>query len=301
MEQERRDEPVEGHRRLAFEVLSRAFDDICPVEEPGEQLKTPEEREAFMREQLEVIKQRVQRYQIYETELDREWDFLEKQSQLEYEKFVAERDSTFERIRSTHNVTRIVVGVSRYESQKRSRINSIHSRINSERAIYLKRVEKIRERGDTVLQQDIDTKLREFDRILQHRVKATTERYDSFIRNLESTDNGITVQRRIENSKLVWKRREAELVEKWKVREANHNSKRMEFDQIRLAVDWFTYDVDKVAFWCDVAQIPLIQCYEGVKRRLDLIGRHVQEFEETLKQVKAGEFHDLRRGFRRAA
>lgn len=299
MEQERKDEPVEGHKRLAFEVIARALDDICPVEEPGEQLRTPEEREEFMRSQLENIKLRVQRYQIYESELDAEWEQIQRDAVSKFTRHVIERDSTFDRIRATHNGQRIAVGVSRYESQKASRIKSVTARNEADKNSYLKRVEKERVKGISTSQCEIDAKISEFDKSLKNKIRAITERYDAYIRNLLKTDNKETVERRLENSKDVWNRRAEELWEQLKVREANHNSKRQEFDQIRLAVDWFIADVEKVVFWCQVAGIPLIQCYEGVKRRLDLMHRQSDEFDAVLQRVKAGEFTNKPVGFRR--
>jgi hypothetical protein len=297
--EERKDEPVEGHKRLAFEIISRALDDICPAEEPGEQVRTPEEREEFMKEQLENINLRVQRYQIYESELDTEWEQIEREAEIKFGKHVSERDSTFDRIRGTHNGQRIAVGVARYESQKSSRIRSVTARTEADKMSYLKRVDKERAKGNPTNQTEIDSKISELDRNLQNKIQAITERYDGYIRNLQRTNNKETVERRLENSREVWNRRAEELWEQLKVREANHNSKRQEFDQIRLAIDWFIADVEKVSFWCQVAGIPLIQCYEGVKRRLDLIHRQSDEFDAVLKRVKSGEFMDKPVGFRR--
>jgi hypothetical protein len=78
--------PINGWRRAALEVLARALDDICPIEEIDANAD-PAKRERLMREQEERVRNRFKRFAKQELEIDKEWLALERQADSEFDRF----------------------------------------------------------------------------------------------------------------------------------------------------------------------------------------------------------------------
>jgi hypothetical protein len=159
------------------------------------------------------------------------------------------------------------------------------------------KIQKAKNRGKKVRLNTVNAKKRQFDREEQRKIEFTQRRYAVIISNVKKTDNRAKVDERLKESQEVWARREQRLREKFALRQQNHNHKRIEQDQVRLALEWFIYDIDKVNHWCMLAGISLMTCYYGVRRRLEMLSRACPEIDEVLQRIKAGEIQPPDTGY----
>ncbi len=122
------------YKNLAFEVISRALDDICPIEIPN-----PDVEDGLTEEQIkENIENRIKRFEISEKELDREWTILEETSKKEQEVFISNSMKALLNVDRTPNHTQVLEKVKQYESEMNARIFKVVGDINKLRDEYFK-------------------------------------------------------------------------------------------------------------------------------------------------------------------
>jgi len=83
----------------------------------------------------------------------------------------------------------------------------------------------------------------------------------------------------------LWNKKYDKVREQFKEREYVFNNKREELDLIRLSVEGFVKDFERIKHWCVTAGVPLKTCYTEVVLRLSMLGRKSKEIEDIVKKV----------------
>lgn len=263
------------YKKLGIIVLSKALDDICPTFQ-GE---AEEDKELKIKERIKFFKQS-------EIELDREWEELEKEAKNELKDFLKERDTIFSKIAKTNNSERIKAKITAFEIKKQARVDYLSRKADRERAVLNKKLSEAKESSKKRTQ--ILAKIKDLDKSTQDKIKKTEMRYNTIIKNTMNSDNSERVENRLQQSREVWERKYKELEEKHLVKESIHNNKRMEYDQIRIAMKGFVEEVDSFKHWCTLSDITLKECYTEAIKRAKMIKRDTSALEGVLTNIIAG-------------
>ena len=282
-----------NYRYLGISVLQRALDDICPIDHIDPNLNE-EKKQQLLKEHLKKIKDRERKFSIQESELDLEWQKIQDDAEEEWSRFLKDRKAAFERIEKTRNAVKVKNKVEEYKGQEQLRISTILRELEEAKEAYKKKSET-RKRPYT--ERAIAAKYRSLENKANKKITNAKAHYANMISNKLASENTEKVERRLREAKETWENREKAIKDKYTFKVNTHNHKRLEQDQIRLAIDWFVDDVPKVLFWCNLAGTTLHECYRGVQRRLKLLGRESMEFNDVFERVRAGEFFDLNPGF----
>lgn len=242
------------YRKLGLTTLQKALDEICPKIEDKE-----------------LIKERALMFNGFEEELDQEWEELEEEAAHELNLFKEERDLILSKIEKTRNTSRVQNKVDGFELKKQKRVEYLSK----------KKTEAIQS-ALTDLKRDKITKQ------FNDKIKRSETRYNTIINNTLNSDNSDSVSRRLEVSRKIWERKYKELKFKFELKEAIHNNKRMEYDQIRLAVLGFEEEFERIALWCVLSGVSTLDCYKEVKNRMNMIGLNTVVIDEIIEDIKIG-------------
>lgn len=263
------------YKKLGIMVIAKSLDDICP-----NYLGEAEEDKKLK------IKERIAFFQTTEVELDKEWEELEKEAKTELEQFIKERDTIFSKIAKTNNSERIKQKIAGFETKKQARVDYLSRK--AEREIESLREKLIGLKRNTKKYSQLTSKINQTQKLTANKIKKTELRYNTIIKNTMNSDNAERVAHRLEQSKAVWKRKYQELKDKHLVKETIHNNKRMEFDQIRIALSGFANEVQYFKEWCTLSEVSLKQCYTEAIKRATMIKGDTSQIEEVLKNITAG-------------
>lgn len=263
------------YRKLGITVLSKALDDICPTYQ-GE---TEEDKKLKIEERISFYKQN-------EIDLDKEWQELEKEATDELKSFIKERDTIFSKIAKTDNSSRIQTKIKGFEAKKTARVEYLTRKFEREDAALRKKLTEAKE-GSKKYQQ-ITTKLAELDKTTKDKIKKAELRYNTIIKNTINSDNSERVAARLQQSREVWERKYNELRDKHLTKETIHNNKRMELDQIRIAIRGFVEELDSFKHWCTLSDVTLKECYLEAIRRAKMVKRDTKELEGVLTKIING-------------
>jgi hypothetical protein len=103
-----------------------------------------------------------------------------------------------------------------------------------------------------------------------------------------NSDNSERVAQRLEQSKAVWERKYNELKDKHLVKESVHNHKRMEYDQIRIAINSFSNEMEDISHWCTLSDVTLKECYTEAVKRAKMVNRDYSGIEKVLQEISTG-------------
>lgn len=257
-------------------VLAKALDDICPTFQ-GE---TQEDKELRINERINFFAKS-------EVDLDKEWEELEKEAQTELEQFIKERNAIFSKIQKTNNSEKITQKIESFERKKEDRVNYLARKLDRDVEALKEKLKEVKK--DSKKYTQINTKIQELKKTIEAKIKKTELRYNTIIKNTMNSDNAERVDQRLEQSKSVWERKYNELRDKHLVKETIHNNKRMEFDQIRIAMRGFAEEVEHFKHWCILSDISLKECYTEAVKRGKMIRRDTSKIETVLKQILAGD------------
>lgn len=265
------------YQKLGLIVLAKALDDICPTFN-GE----AKEDKAFK------IKERIKTFKLTETELDDEWRQLEKEATEEVKNFEKEKSSLISKIQRTKNTNKVRLKVSDFEIKKSERVNYLLRKLDRESQSLKAKLEVLDTNSKKYKQ--LASKLDRLQITTDEKIRKSESRFNTIIKNTMNSDNTEKIAKRLLISEEVWQRKYKELEEKHLLKESIHNNRRMELDQIRIAVDGFVNETDSIKHWCLVSGVTLKDCYKEVARRLDLINRDNSVIIEILEKIRMGEF-----------
>jgi DNA repair exonuclease SbcCD ATPase subunit len=257
-------------------VLAKALDDICPTFQG----------EAEEEKKLKIA-DRISSFARSEVELDKEWEELEKEAVTELDNFIKERDTIFAKIAKTNNSDRVRAKITDFESKKKARVDYLARKMDRD-------VESLKEKlsglkKGTKKYAQISGKITQLEKTTAAKIKKTELRYNTIIKNTMNSDNAERVLQRIEQSRAVWDRKYKELKERHLVKETIHNSRRMENDQIRIAINSFSNEVEYIKHWCTLSDVTLKECYTEAVRRAKMVKRNYSGIEKVLEQISAGD------------
>jgi Mg-chelatase subunit ChlI len=263
------------YKKVGIIVLAKALDDICPnfYGEAEEDKKSK-------------IKERVEFFKHSEVELDTEWKELEKEADAELKQFLKERDIIFTKIAKTHNSERIKQKIAGFETKKQARVDYLSRKL--ERDTEALKEKMIGLKKNTKKYQQLNAKINQLQKTTSSKIKKTELRYNTIIKNTMNSDNTERVAHRLGQSKAVWERKYKELKDKYLVKEIIHNNKRMEFDQIRIAMEGFANEAKYFKDWCILSEVPLKACYTEAIKRARMVNRDTSEIERVLEKIKEG-------------
>lgn len=257
-------------------VLAKALDDICPTytgeTEQDKKLKIEDRIESFSR---------------YEVQLDKEWEEMEQDAKNELQSFIKERDTIFSKIRKTNNSTKVEEKIRRFEDKKQERVDYLARKLERDLEEVQKKMASLKKGTKKYLQ--LEAKTKELKRSTREKIKKSEFRYNTIIKNTINSDNSKRVEQRLEQSKKVWERKFLELKEKHLTREYIHNNRRMEYDQIRIALKSFENEVEDIRHWCTLADITLKECYTEAIKRAKMVGRDSSKIKKVLDKILKGE------------
>jgi len=263
------------YRKLGIIVLSKALDDICPTFH-GE---TDEDKQL-------KIKERVKFFKHSEVDLDKEWRELERDATRELKGFIKERDTIFSKIAKTNNSEKVRNRISGFEAKKQTRVEYLSRKFDRETEALKKKLSEVEEGSKKHTQ--LLTKISDLDKLTQAKIKKTELRYNTIIKNTMNSDNSERVANRLKQSQEVWERKYKELEDKHLTKESIHNNKRMELDQIRIAMKGFVEELDSFQHWCTLSHVTLKECYSEAIRRAEMVNRDTAELEGVLTNIIAG-------------
>lgn len=247
------------YQKLSLTVLQKALDEICPKFEDEEK-----------------VKERIELFEVYELELDEEWEELEREAERELELFYEERNLIFSKIERTKNSNKVQSKVDGFETKKQRRVEYLHRKRDQLLGSIPLDDEKLEQKRERINNQ------------YDEKIRKSEIRFNTIINNTLNTDNTENVARRLEQSKKVWDRKYEELKHSFELREIIHNNKRMEFDQIRLAVQGFEEEFERVALWCLMGGVTPLSCYVQVKERMEMIGLETLKIDTMISDIRAG-------------
>jgi hypothetical protein len=256
-------------------VLAKALDDICPTYQGEDK----EEKEL-------KIKERIAFYKDSEVELDKEWNELEKEAETELKNFVKERDTIFSKIAKTNNSERIKLKIAGFEAKKKTRVEYLSRKLDRDLESLKEKLSETKK--GTKKYTQLSNKAVSLKKSIEGKIKKTELRFNTIIKNTMNSDNSERVANRLEQSKAVWERKFNELREKHLVKETIHNNRRMELDQIRIALRGFGDEVEYIKHWCTLAEVTLKECYTEAIKRGRMVNRDVSKLETVLEEIKLG-------------
>jgi ferredoxin len=265
------------YRKLGIMVLAKALDDICPTFQG----------EAEEEKRLKIA-DRISSFAKSEVELDKEWDELEKEAKEELENFLKERDTIFSKISKTNNSEKIKSRIEGFESKKQARVEYLARKM--ERDVESLKAKLSQLKKGTKKYSQIASKVTQTEKATASKIKKTELRYNTIIKNTMNSDNSERVTQRLAQSRVVWDRKYRELMEKHLVKETIHNNKRMEHDQIRIAINSFSNEVEHIKHWCTLCDVTLKECYTEAIKRAKMVNRDYSGIEKVLQEISAGEF-----------
>lgn len=253
-------------------VLAKALDDICPTFE----IESAEDRKRLIQERIEA-------FEVYERELDEDWELLEKSAYDEIERFEQERDEIFDKIAKTDNAERVLRKVQSFEKKRAARVEYLHRRLERELASINGKIPLFKEGSKK--QEQLYHRLDFLKEQYEDKIRRAEHRYNTIIKNTLNSENSERVKARLENSRQVWKRKFNELEERHRTQEDIFNNKSMVFDQIRIALKGFEEELDYFKHWCIIADVPLRLCYKEAIRRARMVKRDTSRLEEVLRKI----------------
>lgn len=250
------------YQKLGLAVLSKALDDICPTfeNEPSE-----------IRENL--IKERVIFYKQQERDLDKEWRYMEREATSEVKEFERDRDKIIKKLEKTVKTKRIQIKVKDLEHKKQQRLEYLQQKKLHEERNLTERLTKLNPTSKKYIQ--ISKKLKNFSESMEDKIRKSEIRYNTIINNTLNSDNTEKVTKRLEHSKKVWDKKYEKLKAKYEDRENIYHNKRFELDQIRMSINGFVEEVDRIRHWCLISGVSVKACYNSVKQRILMVGREV--------------------------
>ena len=264
------------YKKLGIMVLAKALDDICP------NFAGEAEEEKRLR-----IKERISFYSKSEVELDKEWKELDKEATRELSKFIKERDTIFSKIGKTNNSERVKQKIAGFEQKRQARVDYLARKSERDTELLKERLSELKK--GTKKYSQIAAKITQVQKTTENKIKKTELRYNTIIKNTMNSDNSERVAHRLEQSKAVWERKYKELRDKHLVKETIHNNKRMEYDQIRIALNSFAQEVDFIKHWCIISDVTLKECYSEAVKRTRMVKRDASQIEAVLKNIVAGD------------
>ncbi len=262
------------HRKLALVALSKALDDICPRFETE-----PEE----IRQQL--IKERINEFKVNEKELDAEWQRLEKEALRDVKKLKKNAQTITNKLEKTRKTKRIASKVKDLQHKKRKRLLYLQQKLSIEVKKLNQQLSNLNPSSKKHAQ--ITRKLNNLQSSMKSKMEKSEKRYDIIIQNTLNSDNSKLVDARIKNSEEVWKKRAKRLEKQWRDKELIFENKSYDLDQIRLAIQGFVEETDRIKLLCEMAGVNLLVCYLSVRERLWMIGRNSLEINNLIEKIKA--------------
>lgn len=262
----------EQYRKLAITVLAKALDDICPKFLDD----SPEERE-------QKIQERIKFFALTEPEIDTEWEQLEIEAEKELKEFIKERELLIKKIKETDNSKKVEKRANFFEKQKQKRIIALHKKLSDSISLTSDKLKETRE--GTKKHAQLSAKLQNLEASLDSKIRKTEARYNTIIKNTLNSENSAKIEYRIAQSKRVWEKKYEELRDKHRIKESIHENRRMELDQIRIALKGFEEELPYIEHWCLTAGVSLKRCYTEVINRAKLVKRDTKKLEKILKEV----------------
>lgn len=259
-------------------VLSKALDDICPTFQ-GE---TEQEKQLKIKERIKFFKKS-------EAALDQEWEDLERDAIDELDNFIKERDTIFGKIAKTNNSAKVRQKIQGFEEKKQGRVDYLARKMDRDLALLKEKLSTAKK--DSKKYIHLTGKMRLLQKTVESKIKKTELRYNTIIKNTMNSDNSERVAQRLIQSKAVWARKYQELMDKHLVKESIHNNKRMEFDQMRIAMRGFAEEVEHIKHWCTISDITLKACYTEAVKRATMIGMDTSKIEKVLENIVSGEIN----------
>lgn len=260
------------HRHLALNVLSKALDDICPKFE----LESEEMRSMLIKERAEFFKEQ-------EKLLDKEWNYLERESQRETLALKKERSRVNSKIKKSRNTARIKAKISVLKRSKAKRIAYLKEKLKSETKLIQQQLKTLD--GTRKKYTQIQNKLAKFTQTIEHKIEVTTKRFDKLILQTQKLDNAEAVERKLKQSQDIWKRKYDKIKKKYEEQENFYNNRREDLDLVRLAVEGFEHEENDIKHWCEWAGVSVKICYKEVQARLKLLGRKSLKIDELISKM----------------
>lgn len=259
------------YKNLSLTVIAKALDDICPKYENEPQ---------NIRDSL--IKERISFFAASEKALDKEWNTLNKEADKEVANLNKERTQVIKKLERTKKTARIKLKVKSLERNRDKRIKYLQNKLKNES---LRLTQQLKTLNPTTKKyKQIKRKSDRFTVSINTKIETAKERYTKIINNTLASDNSANVDERIKQSKKVWDKKFKKLERQFHEKETIHNNKRIDDDQIRLAVQGFVEERDRINHWCLMIGINPRICYQEVQDRLKLLGRNSLEIDELVRE-----------------
>lgn len=280
---------LDNHQRLAMCILSTALDDICPAEEPADNL-SGDKLDSFIKEREERRKFWLQTQLEVAEKYEREWQEIETEYETRYDALVAERDKAIEEIVESDNAEKVDERIRKSLDTWDSRRKTLERRLQGRRRGFETRI--VSQVGKKYTEAQVEDLRLGLEDSIEREIQHFEARRKSAIDKVSLTRNADRIAERITEKQIIFDMRVEKLKTSWLRKQRLHNKHWMEDDVLGTAVDWFKVDIDMVHLWCLVARIPILTCYTGVKNRLNMLGYSVSEIEEIIKRIKRGEIQE---------
>lgn len=261
------------YRKLCLTVLSKTLDDICPKFD-GETEKT----------KSQLIKERIKTFKNNERELDKEWQELEEEAELELRQFHANREKILKKIERTRKTEKIEAKVKELNHKKHIRVSYLIQKQKDMNEIFSSQLKELEK--DSRAYKQLKRKISTYNNSIQDKIRKTEFRYNTIINNTLNSDNSEKVKERIEQSIRVWDRKFDKLKAKFIEREIIYENKRFELDQIRMAIEDFEEQLPRMMHWCLMAGVSLKDCYTSVVERMRMVERESEKINTILERIK---------------
>lgn len=263
------------HQKFGLIVLSKALDDICPrySNEPPTLKK-------------QLIDERIKLFRDNEKELDKEWINLETEASKAVRKFKKEKQAVLSQISLTLNTKRVAKRVKNFEEKKQNRLTYLNQKLtietkklNGEMSVLLPISKRYAQKKK---------KLERITKNINDKIRKSELRFNTFISNALKSDNSSIVAQRIALHENAWEKKWKSLKSQYLFLEEAHNNKRFEDDQIRLAIQGFVEETERIQHWCLVSQVSLKDCYREARERLALVKRKIPDIEAAYEKIEQG-------------
>lgn len=107
---------------------------------------------------------------------------------------------------------------------------------------------------------------------------------------INSKNNSRTIEPKLHPVKKNYSKKLESLLSNYKIKEKGYNIRRNQKDRIRMSLQWFVEDFEKVKQFCLSCNIDLKSCYYEVRRRLTMAGRESDELNDLIKKIENHEY-----------
>lgn len=286
----REDHLILNYKLLAIEILAKALDDLCPkyveIDNKADALTQLAARECAK------MCGRVHKGQVeYVTALyDKQWDklltiYLTKKIKLERDK--AEAITAIWKADNTNKIDQKLIANEEAWDKRRKRLEE---RIRARRRGFTSRVESSKgqkystdEKNDLKVgfEQQISRLIRDFEKRRELSVQKTIQ-----------SRNSARIIERMTEKEIVFDTKLKALEKSFKRQEEIYNRQWEDEDIFGASLHWFTNDLSEVKFWCQLAGVPLLVCYQTVKSRLEMIDFDSPKINGIITKFKSGELSE---------